>query len=633
MKNHKRVSVPRLLTPVALAIMLAACSSAPPAPSVNIASTPSQSVHHYLMQADSSQGERQNDWLIMAFKASLRTQDVPQAELIANRLAKQTLTPPQQTEFQLAQAQLLVSQARYPEALQHLDFQPIWAQDNPAWLEFHQLKAELLTRQARYLDATRELILSAPYLLPSQQPMLSERIWNTLNQYSTDEIFQLQPQENETTLAGWLQLVQYAKRFSGDIGAMKFQMQQWLDANPSHPAAQYTPSSLHNILSLEIVVPQKPVLLLPLTGKYAKQAELIRDGFLMQMQNDPNNDPNASFTIIDTDTSSMEQIVQRLQNEQADFIIGPLLKQNVEALQQVQRTQPNPLPTLALNIPDQLEDGNQMCYFALSPEQEVAQAAKHLHQLGYQYPLFLAPKGALGERLTQAFSEEWQKYSQHAVAATQFGDRNQLQRTINTVFGLQDSQQRIAQMQSLLGLSMESQPRSRRDIDAVYIVASSGDLTLIKPFIEVAINPDVAPPKLFASSLSNSGSQQYEDLTGVAYSDIPLLVSPDPVIDEQINMLKPHASNVEKRLMALGMDAYSLLENMPNMKLISGYRIQGETGELSLDDQCLVQREIRWGEYGQATPVIAQPDTETMPSDELPTALPDDMAPLINSSL
>ncbi len=43
-------------------------------------------------------------------------------------------------------------------------------------------------------------------------------------------------------------------------------------------------------------------------------------------------------------------------------------------------------------------------------------------------------------------------------------------------------------MESQLGMGLESQPRSRRDIDAVYIVANSSELTLIKPFIEVAIN-------------------------------------------------------------------------------------------------------------------------------------------------
>ncbi|NMV23196.1 YraN family protein, partial [Vibrio parahaemolyticus] len=79
------------------------------------------------------------------------------------------------------------------------------------------------------------------------------------------------------------------------------------------------------------------------------------------------------------------------------------------------------------------------------------------------------------------------KYSSNKVAASYFGDKRQLQKDINEVFGLQESKQRIAQMQSLMRIKLETQPRSRRDVDAVYIVARSTELTLIKPFIEVAI--------------------------------------------------------------------------------------------------------------------------------------------------
>ncbi|MCW0470567.1 hypothetical protein OH492_23160 [Vibrio chagasii] len=51
--NHKRLSVPRLLTPIALAITLAACSSGPQAPtSVDITLDPVQSTESYMMQAD-----------------------------------------------------------------------------------------------------------------------------------------------------------------------------------------------------------------------------------------------------------------------------------------------------------------------------------------------------------------------------------------------------------------------------------------------------------------------------------------------------------------------------------------------------------------------------------------------------
>jgi outer membrane PBP1 activator LpoA protein len=176
-----------------------------------------------------------------------------------------------------------------------------------------------------------------------------------------------------------------------------------------------------------------------------------------------------------------------------------------------------------------------------------------------------------------------------------FGDKRQLQRNINNVFGLQASQQNIAQMNSLLGISLESQPRSRRDIDAVYITAGIADLTLIKPFIEVAINPDTRPPKLFSNSNSNSGGRQFEDLSGITYSDIPLLIEPNNPIATQAAELWPRTSNADRRLQALGMDAYQLMLELPQMKAVKGYTISGQTGVLGIDQNCIVQREISWG--------------------------------------
>ena len=196
------------------------------------------------------------------------------------------------------------------------------------------------------------------------------------------------------------------------------------------------------------------------------------------------------------------------------------------------------------------------------------------------------------------FNEEWRKYSSNKVASSYFGDKRQLQKNINSVFGLQESQQRIAQMQSLMRISLESPPRSRRDVDAVYIVARSSELTLIKPFIEVAINPDAKPPKLFSNSRSNSGGATYEDLSGVAYSDIPMLINPDPTIEAEMNELWADQSNMEKRLEALGMDAYKLIGELPQMKLLPGYSVSGQTGVLSIDNNCVVERELDWAERG-----------------------------------
>ncbi|HDM8153829.1 TPA: penicillin-binding protein activator [Vibrio harveyi] len=601
MMNHKRLSVPRLLTPVALAITLAACSSGPRQPdSVDITLEPTQSVQNYMIQADSTEGSLQNDWLIMATKAAIQANELDQAELLIKRLSRQQLSEVQQAEWQLARATLQQKQGKYSQLLQGLNFKPWWKLPSEQWKDYYELRADAHQSLNQPFEANRQLVAEGQYASSAEQREISSRIWMNFGSYSENELTALQTEPSEDVLDGWLQLAIYAKTLSSNIPQLKNTLEHWLSENPSHPAAVYTPAEIQNILSLEIVKPNNTALLLPLTGKFAPQAQLIRDGFIFAMMNDQARDPSATLTVIDTHAYSADQIKQRLINENIDFVVGPLQKENVEKLQATLDGSETgvKIPTLALNIPEEVQAGTDMCYLALSPEQEVAQAAKYLFSQGYQFPMILAPNGAYGQRVVEAFNEEWIKYSSNKVATSYFGDKRQLQKNINGVFGLQESQQRIAQMQSLMRISLESQPRSRRDVDAVYIVARSSELTLIKPFIEVAINPDAKPPKLFSNSRSNSGGATYEDLSGVAYSDIPMLINPDPTIATQMNELWPDQSNMEKRLEALGMDAYKLLGELPQMKLLPGYSVDGQTGVLSINNNCVVQRELDWAERG-----------------------------------
>ncbi|MGL6261614.1 penicillin-binding protein activator [Vibrio sp. WXL103] len=598
-KNPKKWSVPRLLTPVALALTIAACSTTPQAPeSVDITQDPVQDSQTYLIRADSSQDSLQVDWLIMALKAAIQEQDADLAERLSTRIQRLSLTDIQQAEWRITRAEQALSQGQYNSALQVLSFENSWSLPPQQWEEYFQLRAQLLELQGRFFDANRELIAMSRFAPTSSQSLISERIWSNFGQYQAAQLLSLPTEGEEEVLAGWIELAQLYQRQQANIPSLKASLEQWLEFNSQHPAAFYTPQVINGILALDISLPTKTALLLPLSGKYQPQAELIRDGFLLAMMNDEGREPDNQLTLIDTTGISGEELEDKIVAQQVDFIVGPLTKSSVEMLQDVQDTLPKPIPTLSLNIPEDIEPGFGTCYLALSPEQEVAQAAKYFAEQGYQFPLLIAPNNNLGTRVSEAFEAEWQEYATTPAAIDLFDNRNQLQRNINSVLGLQESQQRIAQMTTILDSELESEARSRRDVDAVYIVADSADLTLIKPFIEVAINPDTTPPKLYSSSRSNSSSKQYEDLTGVTFSDIPLLLQPEAELKAQIEELWPESSKSQQRLQALGMDAYHLMVELPQMKVTPEARIQGQTGILSIDENCVVEREISWAEYG-----------------------------------
>lgn len=598
-KNQQRISVPRLVTPIALAIALAACSSQPQAPEmIDITSEPTLSAQAYIVKADAIEGSVQSDLLIMALKAALNDGNINQANLLINRIEKQQLSELQQAEWQLARADYFNLLDQPNEALQQLNFPHWWKLPQEQWKEYHTLRVELFTQVQDFLNATRENILLSQLVDEQDQEIIAKQIWASLSQYSQFEISNLSAQDNELELAAWLQLSVYMKTLDTDVTQLKSALEVWLQENSEHLGAIYIPQDVQAILDLEIVQPKSTALLLPLSGKFAKQAILVRDGFLMALMNDANREDDAILTIMDTNKMSSEELAQTLTDKKVDFIVGPLMKKTIEEVSEIQTNRQEKIPMVALNIPDELDATFDTCYLTLSPEQEVEQAAKHLFAQGFQYPLILAPKGSLGTRVAIAFQNEWKKYSSNQAAVSYFGTKAQLQQNINSVFGINASKNRIVQMENLMGMELENQARSRRDIDSVYIVAKSSELTLIKPFIDVAINPEAKPPKLFANSRSNNGGKrQFEDLSGVVFSDIPLLVENNTNLVFQLNELWPNQSNGQKRLQALGMDAYTLINELPQMKVVQDHTVKGKTGVLSIDDQCVVQREISWAEH------------------------------------
>ncbi|KAB2824350.1 penicillin-binding protein activator [Aliivibrio finisterrensis] len=596
----RKNSVTRLIAPVALALTLAACSSSPKAPErLDITQAPVETSSAYILKADQQQGTLQADFLIMALKASVQEQNFALATNLLIRLKGLQLSPTQTAEMQLNHAKMLKSQNSFDEALQVLNFEAWWEIEDSQWAEYYQLRYELHLFNGDNLNAARELISLNAYTPEDQKQQLWSQVWTSISSFNSTNLQDIKLDESETTLHGWVQLATYLDTLKHSPTRLQEALNEWLQANPTHPAATYTPQEVLDILALDIVRPDNVALLLPLSGRFGPQAVRVRDGFINGMMEDKERGEFTKFKVIDTGSASMEEIMATLTQEDIQFVVGPLLRSKIEEFQSLNETN---IAQLALNIPTKVNPEENSCYFTLSPEQEATQAAIHLFEQGHKHPLFLAPQGTMGERLSQAFSDKWYQLTAKKPSISYFGQKSQLQQKVNSVFGIESSQARIYQMNALAEMELESQPRSRRDIDAVYIVAKSSELVLIKPFIDVAINPGITPPKLYASSRSNSGHQtKLVEIQGIEFSDIPLLIKEDHKFKAQYDELWPKSSNGETRLHALGMDAYQLIAELPQMKAVDNYHMQGKTGELSINQQCVIQREISWAIHGEET--------------------------------
>jgi len=142
--------------------------------------------------------------------------------------------------------------------------------------------------------------------------------------------------------------------------------------------------------------------------------------------------PGAELKIYDTSAQPLDQVLAQVQQDGASIVVGPLLKNNVEALMKSNTT----LNVLALNQPEQVQNRVNICYFALSPEDEARDAARHIHEQGKQAPLLLIPRSTLGDRVANAFAQEWQTLGGGVVLQQKFGSASELRAGVNGGAGI-----------------------------------------------------------------------------------------------------------------------------------------------------------------------------------------------------
>ncbi|MGY2942057.1 outer membrane PBP1 activator LpoA protein [Ewingella americana] len=138
------------------------------------------------------------------------------------------------------------------------------------------------------------------------------------------------------------------------------------------------------------------------------------------------------------------------------------------------------------------------------------------------------------------------------------------------------------------------------NVDSVYIVATQDELTLIKPMIDLAVSGR-NKPAVYASSRSyqaGAGPDYRLEMEGVQFSDIPLLAGTNPALMQQATgQFKNDYSLV--RLYAMGIDAWDLANHFSQMRQIPGFQINGKTGQLSANQNCVIHRKLPWLQYSQ----------------------------------
>jgi len=323
--------------------------------------------------------------------------------------------------------------------------------------------------------------------------------------------------------------------------------------------------------------------------------------------------PGAELKVYDTSAQPMDQILNQVQQDGASIVVGPLLKNNVEELMRSNTS----LNVLALNQPEHVENRANICYFALSPEDEAHDAARHIFEQGRHAPLLLVPRSALGERVSTAFADEWKKLGGGVVLAQKFGSTAELRMGLNGRSGIALTGSPVASSLpqqpgvTVGGLNIPAPPTDAQisgsgSVDAVYIVATQDEIALIKPMITLRTGSQ-SGVMLYASSRSAQGGAGPDfrlEMEGLQFNEIPMLAGANPALMQQA--LKSVNNDYSlARLYAMGADAWSLANNFSQMRQVPGFELNGNTGDLTATQDCVINRKLSWLKYQQGQIVPA----------------------------
>ncbi len=356
---------------------------------------------------------------------------------------------------------------------------------------------------------------------------------------------------------------------------------------------------------------QQIALLLPLTGRLGPSGQAIRNGFLAAYYYSRENEPNAPIVkVINTNGSNFLAEYQQAISDGADFVVGPLSKQNLQLLSQSGDIS---VPTIALNSLNQQPDGyiRNLFQFGLSPVDAAQQAAQKAWQDGYTRALVIAPAGSWGQSIAQAFDQTFQQLGGEVVGSTKISGQRNFTASIRDLLEVNQSEARASALKRVIGDKFRFVPRRREDMNVIFLAALPQQARQIKPllnFFYAGQIPVLAPSIIYGGI----PAPRYDhDLDGVRFNDMPWVLDksstlPGPLakIHENITALWPKSFARYPKLYALGVDSYDLISRLNQLMQDPQGTVNGATGELFINQHLQIQRLLSWAQMQNGQPKL-----------------------------
>jgi outer membrane PBP1 activator LpoA protein len=482
--------------------------------------------------------------------------------------------------------------------------------------------ADVLSIKARALFALNRPAAGVMAALDREQALSSQDekranqhlIWEGLQRCAANNADFTVPAGASRTVAGWLELARAALIAARNPFTAKQELADWRNRYPNHPAQDLLTQTLLPELGVGLEFPSHVALVLPLSGRVQAAGIAVRDGFLAALlQQDPSRRPVVN--VYDSDREGVVTAYQRAISEGAEFVVGPLLKEEVTAIAVSGAVS---VPTLALNqINDEASKPTLLYQYSLDPEEEARQVAQRVTNDGHMRGLILLPNNDWGQRVFRAFDDEFKTLG-GTIAGMRFYDPTErdFSGPVGQVLLVDESRARSNALNAALGTHLEFEARRRGDVDFIFIGAQPLQGRLVRPALQFHRAGDL--PVYSTSDIFEPDAQANNDLEGVIFPDMPWVISPDAVSTQLRNALThywPVRARGRGRLYAFGFDSYRLIPLLKAGQFGSEHSIPGMTGLLSIDDRGRVHRQLDWARVtnGQAAPIGTSATAATQP--------------------
>ncbi|MEM7433242.1 MAG: penicillin-binding protein activator [Pseudomonadota bacterium] len=456
---------------------------------------------------------------------------------------------------------------------------------------------ELMMQREVWLNRSRELRANR------------EHLWAGLVQTDPQLLRESMQSTIDADIQAWLSLSSLAASTGQQGIGWVNGANRWRNEHRGHEANTILDGlSLPDEVGLDY--PQQIALLLPLSGRNARIGEAIQNGFMgAYFAALPGLDDAQSLQIYDVvaeggASAAYESAVAN----GAQFVIGPLLRGNVESLANDTLV---PVPILTLNyLPEDSLAPPGLYQFGLAPEDEARSAAARAIADGHQRAVALYPSNDWGRRVFQSFASEFETLGGTVLDYRSFRPSEQdFSNTIENLMSLSGSVNRYTRLRANLGKPLQFDPRRRQDTDFIFLAADASVGRLLKSQLKFHYSGDI--PAYSTSSIYSMDGRSNSDLNGILFTDTPWVISPHVWIQDLPEMYAAYWPDQRRlgRLHAMGYDAYQLIAGLFAANSGPMPVIDGATGRLFLDMDGRVRRQLAWAQFQNGEPV-ALPDVD-----------------------